>query len=191
MISKQLWRLRRVLRKLWVRAAGIALLALVALAAAALLRPLIPDEAVERLGEDAVMPLLSILASSMLTVTTFSLTVMVSAHMQASSQITPRSHRLLLEDTTTQTVLATFLGAFVYALTAIILFRSHIYGATAAVVVFGFTVIVVALVILAVLRWIAHLSRLGSLDETLDQVEERVRHPLLTVQKPYGMILKL
>ncbi|ATI41746.1 hypothetical protein CBW24_06885 [Pacificitalea manganoxidans] len=178
MISKQLWRLRRVLRKLWVRAAGIALLALVALAAAALLRPLIPDEAVERLGEDAVMPLLSILASSMLTVTTFSLTVMVSAHMQASSQITPRSHRLLLEDTTTQTVLATFLGAFVYALTAIILFRSHIYGATAAVVVFGFTVIVVALVILAVLRWIAHLSRLGSLDETLDQVEERVRDTL-------------
>ncbi|SIO54168.1 Uncharacterized membrane protein [Rhodovulum sp. ES.010] len=178
MRSKRLWQLIRLSRRLWVRATLIALLAILAAIAAVILDPIIPAFLAERIGEDAVMPILNVLASSMLAVTTFSLSVMVSAHRAASAQVTPRSHRLLLEDTTTQTVLATFLGAFIFALVSIILFRAGFHGGAAPVVVFLFTVFVVALVVLAILRWIEHLSRLGSVDETIARVEARTRSTL-------------
>ncbi|MEX5729591.1 putative membrane protein [Rhodovulum iodosum] len=178
MISKRLWKLVRLSRQLWVRASLIALLAIFAAIAGVLLEPIIPAAIAERIGEDAVMPLLNVLASSMLAVTTFSLSAMVNAHRAASSQVTPRSHRLLREDTTTQTVLATFLGAFIFALVSIILFRAGLHDGAAPVVFFAFTVLVVALVVLAILRWIDHLSRLGSMDETISQVEASARRTL-------------
>jgi len=178
MRSRRLWQLIRLSRRLWVRTSLIAFLAVLAALAAALLSPIIPGALSDRIGEDAVMPILNILASSMLAVTTFSLSVMVSAHRQASDQVTPRSHRLLLEDTTTQTVLATFLGAFIFSLVSIILFRADLNKGSAPVVVFAFTVLVVALVVVAILRWIEHLSRLGSMDETIGQVAERARRTL-------------
>lgn len=178
MLSKRLWKLLRLSRQLWVRATLIALLAILAAIAGVVLDPLIPSVVADRIGEDAVMPILNVLASTMLAVTTFSLSVMVSAHRAASSQVTPRSHRLLLEDTTTQTVLATFLGAFIFALVSIILFRAGFHGGAAPVVIFAVTVLVVALVVLAILRWIEHLSRMGSVDETIAQVELRARRSL-------------
>ncbi|TCP58516.1 putative membrane protein [Rhodovulum bhavnagarense] len=178
MQSRRLWQLIRLSRRLWVRAVLIALLAILAAVMAALLDPIIPTILSRRIGEAAVMPILNVLASSMLAVTTFSLSVMVSAHQQASSQVTPRSHRLLLEDTTTQTVLATFLGAFIFALVSIIMFRAGLYTGSGQVVLFVFTVAVVGLVVLAILRWIDHLSRLGSVDETIAQLEIRARKTL-------------
>ncbi|NHX22318.1 DUF2254 family protein, partial [Escherichia coli] len=77
----------------------------------------------------------------------------------------------LLEDTTTQSVLATFVGGFVYSLSAVILFHAQVYSDDAAVVVFGFTIVVVVLIVLAILRWIDHLSHLGSMDHTLQIIE--------------------
>lgn len=173
-------------RLITVRICLMALLAIAAAFVASMLDAFIPQAWVERFGEESVTPVLNILASSMLVVVTFSLSVMVSAHRQASSQVTPRSHRLLLEDTTTQTVLATFLGAFIYALIAIILFRANYYTDRASVVVFAVTVVVVVLVVGAILRWIQHLSHLGSMDETLALLERRVCQTMLEHRKaPY------
>ena len=106
----------------------------------------------------AVLPILNILASSMLAVSTFSLNIMVSAHRSAAGTTTPRVHRILLEDTTTQSVLATFIGAFVYSLTSIILLRSNFYTEDVAVIVMAITIVVVALVVVSLLRWIDHLK---------------------------------
>lgn len=179
MISKRLWQILRLGRELWVRTAIIALMALVAAVLAPLIAPLIPDSIARSFGKGAALPVLNIIANSMLTVTTFSLTILVTAYQQASQQSTPRAQRILLGDTTTHTVLATFLGAFIYALLSIILMRAHLYNDQAAVVVFGFTVVVVAMVVIAMLRWIEHLSRLGFMDDTLDQIEARARSALV------------
>lgn len=178
MISKRLWQLLRLGRELWVRTAVIALMAVLAVILAPLIAPLIPIKIAHSFGKSAALPVLNILANSMLTVTTFSLTILVTAYQQASQQSTPRAQRVLLEDTTTHTVLATFLGAFIYALLSIILMRAHLYNDQAAVVVFGFTVAVVAMVVIAMLRWIEHLSRLGFMDDTLDQIEHQAREAL-------------
>ena len=187
MLSKRLWKLLQLSRKIWVRVTLIALLAVIAVAASSPLGRLIPDEIADRLGAEAVLPVLNVLASSMLAVVTFSLSVMVSSFQAASSQVTPRAHRLLLEDTTTQTVLATFLGAFIFALLALVLFRAGFYGGHASVVIFAFTVLVIALVVIAILRWIAHLSRLGSMDETMQMLENRVRRTMENHRKWPGL----
>jgi Predicted membrane protein len=61
-------------------------------------------------------------------------------------------------------------GAFVFSLSAILMFRADLYDPAASVAVFGFTVVIVVMIILAILRWIEHLSLLGSMDHTLNVV---------------------
>ncbi len=171
MPSRVLWKALRLSRRVWVRVTLIAVLAVVAAGLAPLLQGVIPEQLADRLGEESTRPILNVLATSMLAVTTFSLSVMVAAHRAASEQVTPRTHRLLLEDTTTQTVLATFLGAFIYALTSIVLINASLFTARSVTVSFFFTVFVILLVVIAILRWIDHLSRLGSMLETTRTVE--------------------
>lgn len=178
MISRWLVLLRRWSRRLWVRVTLISLSSLVALALAPLLTPILPENVQDRFGRDAILPVLTILASGMLAVTTFSLNVMVSAYRTASSTATPRVYRLLLEDTVTQSVLATFVGGFVYSLSAVILFHAGLYTPQGGVVVFAITIVVVALIVVAILRWIDHLSALGSMDHTLRMIEARTRATL-------------
>lgn len=183
LLTKTLLRLLRFSRRLWVRVALMALLAVIAPIIGALLAPFIPHSVSDRFAPATVMPILTILASGMLAVSTFSLNVMVSAHRAASAQATPRAHRILLADTTTQTVLATFIGAFVYSLSAIILFQSNLIQPGTSVTILAITVAVVILVIIAMLRWVDHLSDLGSMDATLRMTEGRARPCLLSSRK--------
>ena len=166
-LQMPLFILKRLYRKLWLRVTLYALASLIAAGAGSVADLFLSDQLIGLVKPGAVMPVLTILASSMLAVSTFSLNVMVSAHRTAAQIATPRVHRLLLEDTTTQAVLAAFVGAFVFSLTSIVLFQSGIYDDSAAIVVMGVTVLVVVLVIAAILRWIEHLSTLGSLDDSL------------------------
>ncbi|MFU8776556.1 MAG: DUF2254 domain-containing protein [Roseovarius sp.] len=178
-LSTTVLSLLRLSRKLWLRVTLFALLAVLASAAAILLDAQIPASLKTRFTPDAVMPILTILASGMLAVSTFSLNVMVTAHNAAAGQTTPRVHAILLADTTTHTVLATFIGAFVYALSAIILFQTGFYPDGASVLVLVFTVAVVVLVVVALLSWIHHLSDLGSMEATLLAIEVAARNSLI------------
>ena len=159
--------LRRYANKLWVRVSLYAALALAVTAVSPAIAPLIGSGIADTITPDAVMPVLTILATSMLAVSTFSLNVMVSAHRAAAENATPRVHRLLLTNRTTQSVLATFIGSFIFALTAILLFQSGIYADNAAVVVMVLTAVVVVMVIGALVRWIGHLETLGSIENAL------------------------
>lgn len=178
LLSRSLFHLKRLSRQLWVRAAMIAALGIVAALASRFLGFLVPDSVVTGLEAGSVVNILQILASSMLAVTIFSLSVMVSARQAASSQVTPRSHQILLEDTTTQSVLATFLGAFVFSLVGLIVLGTGLYSTRTAAVILAFTLLVIALVVIAILRWIAHLTDLGSMIETTRKVEEAARAAL-------------
>ncbi|MEM8789779.1 MAG: DUF2254 domain-containing protein [Pseudomonadota bacterium] len=168
----------RYYRTLGVRVAFYAVLALVVAAVAPLAEYVLDQRLSSGLGTNAIMPVLTILASSMLAVSTFSINVMVAAHRAAADLATPRIHQLLLEDTTTHNVLATFIGAFVYALTSILLIQMRLLPADAVVVAMATTVLVVFLVITAMLGWIQHLSKLGSLENTLSVARARTRESL-------------
>ncbi|WP_102106947.1 DUF2254 domain-containing protein [Oceaniglobus roseus] len=170
-LSKTLYRLRRFSRKIWVRSSLIALLGVVAAGGSGSLAPLVPEDIAKAVEPEAVEKILEIMSSGMLAVVIFSLSVMVSARQSASSQVTPRSHQLLLEDTTTQNVLATFLGAFLFSLVGVITLGTQLYAGDAAAVILAFALLVILLMIVAILRWISHLSDLGSVLATTRRVE--------------------
>lgn len=169
------WLMAQMSRRLWVRASLIGALGVLAAILAAVAEPYIPWSMQTTIGADAVDSLLAIIASSMLAVTTFSLNIMVSAYGSATSNVTPRATKLLIEDRTTQTVLATFIGSFLFSIVGLIVLKTGAYGDRGRVVLFVVTIVVLALVIVSLLRWIDHLTRLGRVGETTDRVEEATK----------------
>lgn len=170
-VSTSLFRLRKALRRMWVRTTAFAVLALVAAALSRIIAPLLPDAVVKVVHVDAVLDILTVLSSSMLAVTTFSLGVVMSARQAISSNITPRAHQFVAEDQTIQRVLATFMGAFTYALTAQVLLRTGFYAQASSAVILIVTVLVLILVIIAMLAWIEHLTQIGSIPDTVVELE--------------------
>lgn len=187
MTSKWDWLLRQFSRTLWVRALLYSLLAIVTALVAIWVDPYIPADFGGRIGADAVDQILDIMASSMLAVTTFSLTVMVSAYSAATSSVTPRATHLLMQDTTTQNVLSTFLGAFLFSLVGIVGLNAGAYGDGGRVLLFVVSLAMILVVALTLLRWISHLTYFGRVGNTTERVEKAahsalqywVEHPCL------------
>ena len=175
MTSRWRWIMRLLFRRIWFRAALFSLSSVVLALLAAVVAPLIPYEISTKIGSDAVDNILGILASSMLAVTTFSLTAMVSAFSAASGAITPRATQLLVEDSTAQNALSTFIGAFLFSIVGICALSTGIYGTSGRVVLFAGTILVIAIIVITLLRWIGHLSSFGRVGDTIDRVEKVAR----------------
>mgnify|MGYP005990095283 CR=1 FL=1 len=158
-------------RQLSVRVAIMGLLAIGAVALSSLIESWIPEKLGTTLTGAAADRLLSIIANAMLAVTTFSLSVMVSVYRSSSTQWTPRVHRLIIQDLTTQNTLAVFIGAYVYALIAIIMRELGVFDDKRAFVLFITTVLVLVLIVFYLIRWVLHLQSFGSLIDTSRQVE--------------------
>ena len=172
MTSRWFWLLSQLTRRIWFRASLFSVAAVVTALIAIVLSPYIPDDVPTKIGADAVDKILGIIASSMLAVTTFSLNIMVSAYSAATSNVTPRATRLVMEDSTTQNVLATFVGSFLFSLVGIIALSTGAYGDRGRVVLFVVTIAVIVLIVVTLLRWIDHLSKLGRVTETTARVEK-------------------
>ena len=181
------WMLHRLGGKLWLRALAFCLAGIVTALAGLYFKRFIPSHLTHTIGADAVGTILNIIASSMLTVTTFSLSTMVSAFAAASTGATPRAAKLLLEDRVAQNALSTFVGSFLFSLVGIIALQMGVYGDSGRVVLFVATLVVILFVVGMLLRWIDRLSRLGRVGQTIDMVEaatasamrERLAHPYL------------
>lgn len=167
--------LRRELRRMWVRATIYCALAIVTALVGALVKTWIPESLAGRIGADSVGNLLGILAASMLAVSTFSLSTMVSAYGSASTNATPRAARLLIADSSAQGALATFIGAFLFSVVGLIALSTGIYGDSGRVVLFAATVLVIVLITLTLLRWIEQLSSFGRVGATINLVEDVTR----------------
>jgi uncharacterized membrane protein len=172
LISLKIWTLRQAFRKVWVRVFAFAILAALSAIFAKVVSPYLPNDFTLKAGADAVNQILGVLASSMLAVTTFSLSIAVSALTAASGTATPRTTALLQTDPTTQNVLATFLGAFLFSLIGLIALNARIYDESGRIVLFFVTIAVVLLVIVTLIRWIDHLMKFGRMNNTLDRVEQ-------------------
>lgn len=178
MMSTLIYRLWRLSRRIWIRTTLISLLAVVAAVLSPVISPLLPPKIAVSIDAAAVRQLLNVLSDSMLAITTFSLSVIAATHLTAANSVTPRVHRLLREDGRMQTTLATFMGAFVYALVSLVLLNLRIHDKSDFGTVYIFTLLVIALVIIAILRWIQHLVGLGAMDATTERVEAQTRAAL-------------
>lgn len=175
MTSRWQWLIETTVRKLWFRASLFSVFAVATALVAPIASPRIPPAWSALVGADALDNVLGIIASSMLTVTIFSLTTMVSAYASAASSVTPRATKLLLEDATSQNAMSTFLGAFLFSLVGIIALSTGVYGDSGRLVLFGATVIVIVVIVVTLLRWISHLSTLGRVGDTIGRVERAAR----------------
>lgn len=175
MISTYLWKASRVSRRLWVKASLYGVVGISTALAAVVIGPLMPDGLPRSVGSNAVDAILQIIASSMLAVTTFSLSTLVSATATAAGSATPRATQLLLEDPTAQRALSTFLGAFLFSLVSLIALNTDLYGDGGRFVLFIATLVVVALIVITLLRWMDHLAGLGNMGETISRVERAAR----------------
>lgn len=171
MISRWQWILGQILKKLWFRATLFAIAAVVTALLSIIFKSMIPPAFSVKVGAEAVDNILNILASSMLAVTTFSLSIMVTAYGSATTSVTPRATRLVVEDVTTQNVLATFIGSFLFSLVGIIALNMGAYGDRGRIILFVVTLVVIALILFTLLRWIQHLTLLGRVGETTAKVE--------------------
>lgn len=171
-LSRLVWTMTRILRRLWVRASLYCLVAIATALAAIWIGPILPAAFPSKVGAKAVDAILSIIASSMLAVTTFSLSTLVAATSAAASSATPRATSLLLEDATSQRALSTFLGAFLFSLVGLIALNTELYDDGGRFVLFVATLGLVAIIVVTLLRWIDHLAGLGHMGETIGRVEK-------------------
>lgn len=180
------FRLHRLFGQIWLRLSVYSAAAILTALAAVLLRPMLPAELEYTLGAGAIEPVLTILASSMLAVSTFSLGVMTSAIAGAAGSATPRATALLLEDSTSQKVLSTFLGAFIFALVGLIGIKIGLYQNGGRIVLMAVTLVVIVLIFVSFVRWISQLRTFGRISDTLERVEQAARKSLAyRVEHPY------
>ncbi|MBW6526367.1 DUF2254 domain-containing protein [Sphingomonas sp. RHCKR7] len=172
---------------MWFRAALVCAFGGALALASALIGHTISYQFAATIGAKSVDGILTILASSMLAVTTFSLTAMVSAYSGATSTITPRAVQLLIDDSTAQNTLATFLGSFLFAIVGIVALSTGLYGETGRVILLFGTIVVILFIVVTLLRWIEHIARFGRVSDTIDRVERAAMRAVETVAVPLDL----
>ncbi|WP_424982998.1 DUF2254 domain-containing protein [Maritalea sp. S77] len=170
--SKFYFLFKRLLSEIWIRLTAFSLLAIITALAAILLRPILPEAWIWELGAKSVEPILNIIASSMLAVSTFSLGIMANAMNGAAQSTTPRATQLLLRDKTSQNVLTTFLGSLIFALVGIIALHMGVYDQGGRIVLLAMTLLILVIIFTSFIRWIDLLRVFGRIPDTLDRVEK-------------------
>lgn len=186
-MKKWQWILQHFTSKLWLRASLFCVVGILTALVAVVFKDMIPDGVPRKVGAEAVDSLLSILANSMLVVTTFSLSTMVTAYTAATSNLTPRATQLLLQDRTAQNALSVFIGAFLFSLVGMIALSMKVYGDNGRLILFAVTLLVILTVVGVLVGWINYLASFGRVSQTIDLVEEytvnalneRVKHPYM------------
>lgn len=177
-MSRWYWILSEMAGRLWVRASLYGVVAVATVLGAIYFKRFIPEEFSQRIGADAVDGILNIMAASMLSVTIFSVSAMVAAYGAATSNVTPRATRLLIEDKISHKALSTFIGAFIFSLVGITALKTGVYGESGRLILFIVTIGVLVMIIVTLLRWIEYLGRLGRVNETIERVEEAATRAL-------------
>lgn len=149
----------------------------------------LPEKLVVDIAPDTLKSLLDIISGSMLAVTTFSLSIMVSALSATASSATPRARLLVISDSAARLAITSFISAFIYSVVAKIALGLKYYGDSGRFVMFVGTLLVLIYLVFTLIRWVQTLSSLGSLGDTLKKIEavakqglaEFRRHPHLGI----------
>lgn len=165
------FRARRLLRQMWFLPAVFCAAAIGMIALAHYSAFLLPDKLPFDVSSSAIEDILSIVAASMLSVAVFSLATMVNALSAASQTATPRAVRLIAEDRTAQTSISIFVGAFLFSIVGIIGISGGLYTASGRLILFAAAIVVVAVVVGALIRWINLISSIGRVGETISRAE--------------------
>lgn len=180
-----LW--QRLRQQLWWRPATWSVAAVLVAMGSALADAWVPADWVPPLQEGLVSDLLRIMATTMLAVSTFSLSVLASAYASAASAATPRATRLVVADPQSQKSVAVFLASFIFSIVGVIALGTGRYGPAGRMVLFVCAVGVLAWVVVAFMRYIDVLSRIGRVSHTIATVESATSKALQqAARRPLG-----
>ena len=164
--------LNRLRERLWVRPLMFCILSLAGAFLAKMVDNTKMGQKLPEINPESIETLLSIIASSMLVISTFAVASMLSAYAAASSTATPRSYSLVVSDDVSQNALSAFIAAFIFSIVALVALKNGYYEKAGHFALFALTIMVFALVIITFLRWVDRIARLGRLSTTIDKVEK-------------------
>jgi uncharacterized membrane protein len=127
---------------------------------------------VPQINPESIETLLSIIAASMLVISTLAVASMLSAYAEAGRTATPRSYALVVSDDVSQNALSTFIAAFIFSIVALVALKNGYYEKAGHFALFTLTIILFAWVIMTFLRWVDRIAQLGRLATTIDKVEK-------------------
>ena len=179
--------IRKPSNALWVIPSAGALLAVLIVFSASWVSALVPSESLPQIDKETVEGLLDVIASSMLAVSTFSLSIMVSAFASASNSATPRAIELVMGDDNTRMAIASFISAFIFAIIAKVALGIGYYGHNGLFALFVSTILVMLYLIVTLIRWVSTLSQLGRLENTLTKIQTAAEASLLAYRNDHNM----
>src|SRR5690606_22110039 len=164
-----LW--NRLHQTLWWRPAIWSAGAVAVAFVSALADQWIPLDWLPNVRNEVVEDLLNLMASSMLVVSTFALSVLASAYASAASAGTPRARRLVVAEPQSQKSVAVFLAAFISSIVGVVALGVSNYGPAGYMVLFASSLAVLAWVVVSFMLYIDVLSRIGQVAHTIAIVE--------------------
>lgn len=170
MLYRGLLYLRQPNNRLWVSTILSVCWAVLFAFAAKLSSLFFPPGTFPKIELATLESLLNVIASTMFAVSTFSLSIMVSAFSSAASGATPRATHLVVDDKTSRRTISSFISAFIYAIVAKTALGLEFFEQNGQFVLFITTLSVLGYVIFTLIRWIYVLSHLGRLGNTLDKI---------------------
>ncbi|MEZ5102107.1 MAG: DUF2254 domain-containing protein [Thermoleophilia bacterium] len=177
-VYRLLLRLRDGRTRIWIAPAGAVVGAIALCAVAFALDRVIAGDGVPAVGSSSLDDILSVVATSMLAVATFSLGIMVAAFASAASTATPRATELVMADDGTRRAISAFVGSFVFAAVAKTALAFDFYGAVGRFALLVATLGVLAYLVARLVLWVRTMSTLGRMADTLTRIESATRAAL-------------
>jgi len=165
-------RLREIVHRMWFRVLLFSLGGILLALLAEWIGPYLPYVPEVELAAGSVSSLLNIIASSMLAVTTFSMSIIVGAYGSATNSATPRATALLAIDPVAQNAVSVFIGSFLFSIVGIIGLSAGFYAAQGRVLLFVATLLNILLIVWMLLRWVNHLNQFGRMTDIIARIEE-------------------
>ena len=170
-MSQFTFQLRQIAQRMWFLPAAFSLVAVLSIIIAWFLAQFAPEDLPFTMPSNGVVSILTILASSLLTVAVFALSTMVQALSSASNSTSPRAVSLITADRSAQTSISMFIGAFLFSIVGIIGLSAGFYSQAGRLFLFAVTMGVVVMVVTALIRWIGQITAIGRVGHTIDRVE--------------------
>lgn len=164
--------LNRFSHRLWVKPLLVCLLSIAVAFVAKLADGTELVEIAPKVSSASIEALLSVMASSMLVIATFSVGSMVSAYASAANTATPRSFILVVADDASQNALSTFVGAFIFSIVALTAVKNDYFQTAGLFILFLLTTFIFGMVIFTFVRWVDRIARLGRMATTIEKVEK-------------------
>jgi len=161
----------RLGERLWLKPLITCAASVGAIGAAYLMDGWFAEDTFPDVTASSLKMLLGVLTSGMLVIATFAVGAMISAYSSASLNATPRAFPVMIADDVSQNALSTFVGAFLFAVIALLVLMNEVFGAPGRFFLLVLTLGVFWIVVMTFIRWVDRIARLGRLQTTVEQVE--------------------